>query len=54
MRGHCNALAILPLGKGPLVPTEEEARRAPELMWKALRRKFLPILGNEPQFLEQY
>jgi len=44
--GHRNSLATLPMGKGPLVPTEEEARRATELMWKALRRKFLAHSGK--------
>jgi hypothetical protein len=43
---HCNAQATLPMGKVPLVPTEEEARRATELMWKALRRKFLAHSGK--------
>jgi len=46
VRGHRNALATLPLGKGPLVLTEEEARRVTELMWKALRRKFLVHSGK--------
>jgi hypothetical protein len=34
------------MGKGPLVHPEEETRRAPELMWKALRRKFLSHSGE--------
>jgi len=41
VRGHHNALVTLPMGKGPLVLTEEEARRVPEFMWKVLRKKFL-------------
>jgi hypothetical protein len=46
VRGHHNAMATLQMGKGLLVPTEEEIIRAPELMRKALRRTFLAHSGK--------
>jgi hypothetical protein len=39
VRGHRNALATLLMGKGSLVPTEEEARRAPRARVEGLEKK---------------
>jgi hypothetical protein len=46
--GHLHSLVALPPGKGPSVPTVQEAGWAPEPVWKLWRReKSLALAGNQ-------
>jgi len=48
MSGHLNALAALPLGQVPLVPTEEGVEQIPEPVWIVWGRESCPAFtGNQ-------
>jgi len=45
---HLNALAVLPLGQVPLMPTEEGVEQVPEPVWIVWGRESCPAsAGNQ-------